>query len=66
MAALGVAAPSSGRAVLVCQTCPFVWEPAAVTADEFAALVRQGCPDCDGWVWLGEVIGPADRSRHSR
>lgn len=46
----------TGRAVLVCQTCPYVWEPAAVDAEEFAALVRYGCPDCGGWVWVGELI----------
>jgi hypothetical protein len=49
------AAPT-GRAVLVCQTCPYVWEPAAGDADEFAGLVRSGCPDCGGWVWLGEIV----------
>lgn len=62
MAALGVAAPSLACLVLVCQSCPYVWEPATVAADEFAALVRQGCPDCGGWVWLGEVVGPTERS----
>lgn len=43
-------------AVLVCQDCPHVWEPARTTATEFAALVRAGCPDCGGWVWLGELV----------
>jgi hypothetical protein len=47
----------AARALLVCQTCPYVWEPARVDADEFAALVRWGCPDCGGGVWLGELIG---------
>jgi hypothetical protein len=56
MAALEVEPALASRAVLVCQTCPFVWEPGAVDADEFAALVRSGCPDCGGWVWLGELV----------
>lgn len=43
-------------AVLVCQDFPHVWEPARTTAAEFAALVRAGCPDCGGWVWLGELV----------
>jgi hypothetical protein len=42
-------------AVLVCQSCPHVSEPARMTGDEFAALVRAGCPECGGWVWLGEL-----------
>lgn len=46
----------TGRAVFVCQTCPYVWEPAAVDAGEFAALVRCGCPECGGWIWLGELV----------
>ena len=49
-------AESAACAVLVCQACPYVWEPGAVDPDEFAALVRSGCPDCGGWVWLGELI----------
>jgi hypothetical protein len=44
------------RAVLVCQTCPYVWEPSNMGADDFAALVQFGCPDCGGWVWLGELL----------
>lgn len=50
------------RAVLVCQFCPYVWEPAQTGSDEFAALIRSGCPDCGGWVWLGELVGAGDRS----
>ena len=57
MAAVEIEAVRGVRAVLVCQTCPYVWEPAGVDADEFAALVRWGCPDCGGWVWLGELVG---------
>ena len=56
MAALEDDAALTGRAVLVCQTCPYVWDPGAVDLDEFAELVRSGCPDCGGWVWLGELI----------
>lgn len=43
------------RAVLVCSTCRDTWEPAAVDAEEFAGLVADGCPECGGWVWLGEL-----------
>ena len=43
--------------VLVCQSCPYVWEPASTTPEEFAVLVRSGCPECGGWVWLGELVG---------
>jgi len=43
-------------AVLVCQSCPHVFEPARMTADEFATLVGEGCPECGGWVWLGELV----------
>lgn len=48
------------RAVLVCQTCPYVWEPTEITGDAFADLVRSGCPDCGGWVWLGELVGAGE------
>jgi hypothetical protein len=54
-------AESAARAVLVCQVCPYVWEPAVVTPEEFAELVRSGCPDCGGWVWLGELIEAGGR-----
>lgn len=47
--------PERNGAVLVCATCPYVWEPSAIDSDEFAALVQAGCPDCGGWVWLGEL-----------
>ncbi|MGQ0575736.1 MAG: hypothetical protein ACT4RN_16265 [Pseudonocardia sp.] len=50
-------APEPTRAVLVCQACPYVWEPTQTDADEFAVLVRAGCPDCGGWIWLGELVG---------
>jgi len=50
------------HAVLVCQTCPYVWEPAEIGADEFVALIRSGCPECGGWVWLGELVGAGERS----
>lgn len=43
------------RGVLVCSTCQDTWEPAASSAEEFAALVAAGCPGCGGWVWLGEL-----------
>ena len=56
MGALEVKTAPAYRAVLVCQTCPYVWEPGAVDGDEFAALVRSGCPDCGGWIWLGELV----------
>lgn len=49
-------APEPTRAVLVCHACPYVWEPAVTHADEFAGLVRAGCPDCGGWVWLGDLV----------
>lgn len=57
MAAVQDDAVRGGRAVLVCQSCPYVWEPAVGDAGEFAALVRWGCPDCGGWVWMGELVG---------
>jgi len=41
--------------VLVCADCPYVWEPAALSGEEFADLIRTGCPECGGWVWLGEL-----------
>lgn len=43
-------------AVLVCQSCPHVWELGSVAPEEFGALVRTGCPECGGWVWLGELV----------
>lgn len=46
----------SDHAVLVCQACPNVWEPAGIDPDEFALLVRNGCPECGGWVWIGEAV----------
>lgn len=48
--------PAPMRAVLVCHACPYVWEPAVSDADEFAVLIRDGCPDCGGWIWLGELV----------
>ncbi|MFC5996742.1 hypothetical protein ACFQE5_21265 [Pseudonocardia hispaniensis] len=48
-------APELIRAVIVCQACPYVWEPARTERREFEVLVRDGCPDCGGWVWLGEL-----------
>ena len=60
MAAVQDQAVCIGRAVLVCGSCPHVSEPAGVDADEFAALVRSGCPDCGGWVCLGELLGPEE------
>jgi len=48
-------------AVLVCTACSYVWEPAAVTSDEFAALVRRGCPECGNWIWLGELAEAGER-----
>lgn len=52
--------PDEPRAILVCQSCSHVWEPGVTSVDEFAALVRSGCPDCGGWVWLGELVGAGD------
>lgn len=50
------------RAVLLCQSCPYVWEQAETDSAEFAALVRAGCPDCGGWIWLGELLGDGPAS----
>lgn len=60
-APLDCGSSTAPRAVLVCQSCPFVWEPDGTTAEEFAALVRTGCPDCGGWVWLGELVDEVRR-----
>jgi len=48
------------RAVLICQSFPYVWEPAQIDGEEFAVLVRSGCPECGGWVWLGELVGAGE------
>ncbi len=58
---IGVPEQATKYAVLVCQTCPYVWEPGVTGAAEFAELVRDGCPDCGGWVWLGELVETGDR-----
>lgn len=55
MADVGTSVPG-GSAVLMCHSCPYVWEPARVGAVEFAELVRSGCPSCGGWVWVGELV----------
>ena len=52
----------AGRAVLVCQTCPYVWEPAAVDADEFAALVRRAARTAVAG--SGSASSSDRRSRH--
>lgn len=60
MAAPG-AATTDVRAVLVCQSCPYVWEPDSTTSEQFADLVRSGCPDCGGWVRVGELVDGMQR-----
>lgn len=55
-AAVDVGSSPAFRAVLVCQLCPYVWEPGKMMAEEFASVLRTGCPNCDGWVWLGELF----------
>ncbi len=49
------------RGVLVCQGCHQVWEPAQTGADDFAALATAGCPECGGWVWIGELVEAGSR-----
>jgi predicted RNA-binding Zn-ribbon protein involved in translation (DUF1610 family) len=37
---------ASHRVVLVCASCPTVWEPSA----EQWATGHTACPDCGGWI----------------
>lgn len=40
--------------VLVCGTCPHVWEP----TDEEWATGRTTCPECGGWVMTAALDEP--------
>lgn len=45
---------ASQRVVLVCASCPTVWEPSL----EQWATGRTACPDCGGWVMTAALEEP--------
>lgn len=45
--------------VLVCTECRAIWEPTSGSGiAEAGAIVRDGCPSCGGWSWVGELADP--------
>ncbi len=48
--------------VLVCQGCPYAWEPGTTDRAEFDWLMREGCPHCGDWLWCGEVVEAGERT----
>jgi Zn-finger nucleic acid-binding protein len=41
--------------VLVCESCPYAWEPGTADRAEVDSLIQDGCPDCGGWLGVGEI-----------
>lgn len=48
--------------VLACQGCSYAWEPGTTEVAEFDGLMREGCPDCGDWLWVGEVAEAGERT----
>lgn len=39
--------------LLACQGCSYAWEPGTTEVAEFDGLMREGCPECGDWLWVG-------------
>lgn len=44
----------SPTVVMVCQDCEHGWE--LVSTADVRALMDNGCPNCEGWVWAGDLM----------
>jgi hypothetical protein len=51
--------PGKAGLLLVCTDCQYAWEPDLPDPTDRGEAMSTGCPQCDGWTWIGELTQPS-------